>query len=338
MTRFVSLFFFALALVSSQVALGAPSCSHGMENVDACVSKCKNKFGWPGFAMGNDRWGSVAYPSAEDTSNRVTKACGGPKNQTSTEPAGSSPPVATSPPSYVSPTPISGPFKLSSKSSLTVTSSTHTTSKTSSLPPSSPPPNLNGDVHEPTKGSSTSSPPPSPTPTPTTTHSQPPPPPPTTSSTPPSSTPNSSGTVSSDDISAYLSAHNTVRAQHGANPLTWSDELSAKAQQWADGCHFVHSGGTLGQFGENLAAGTGSGYTIATAVKSWTDEVSDYDPSNPVASHFTQVVWKASTQVGCAVKDCNGIFDPKFGIAHFHVCEYSPPGNVEGEYADNVQV
>jgi hypothetical protein len=29
---------------------------------------------------------------------------------------------------------------------------------------------------------------------------------------------------SSDDISAYLSAHNTVHAQHGAD-LTWSDEL-----------------------------------------------------------------------------------------------------------------
>ncbi|KAH9082032.1 CAP domain-containing protein [Lactarius deliciosus] len=248
---------------------------------------------------------------------------------------GSSPPVATSTPSYVSPSPISGPSKLSSNSSTTVTSSTHTTSKTSSLPHSSPPPNLNGDVHEPTKEASTSSPSPSPspTPTPTTTKQQPPPPPPTTSSTPPSSAPSSSGSVSSDDISAYLSAHNNVRVQHGANALTWSDELSTKAQQWADRCQFVHSGGTLGRFGENLAAGTGSGYTIATAVKSWTDEVSDYDPNNPVASHFTQVVWKATTQVGCAVKDCNGIFDPKFGIAHFHVCEYSPPGNVEGEYA-----
>ncbi|KAH9064170.1 PR-1-like protein [Lactarius vividus] len=342
MTRFVSLLFFALALVSSQVALGAPSCSHGMKNVDTCVSKCKNKFGWPGFAMGNDRWGSVAYPSHEDTSDRVAKACGGPTNQTSTEPAmgsGSSPPVATSTPSYDPPTPIAEPTKLSSSSSTMVTSSTHTTSKTSSLPHSSPPPNLNGDVHEPTKESSTSSPSPSPTPTPTTTQQQPPPPPPTTSSTPPpSSTPSSSGTVSSDNIPAYLSAHNNVRAQHGANPLTWSDALSSKAQQWADGCHFEHSGGTLGRFGENLAAGTGSGYTIATAVKSWTDEVSDYDPSNPVASHFTQVVWKATTQVGCAVKDCSGIFDPKFGIAHFHVCEYSPPGNVDGEYADNVQV
>jgi hypothetical protein len=115
-----------------------------------------------------------------------------------------------------------------------------------------------------------------------------------------------------------------VRAQHGAAPLTWSDELASKAQQWANGCVFEHSGGTLGPFGgtiswclvpvyfnqsrfaENLAAGTGSSYDIAAAVKSWTDEVckcrntirqiiclssktAQYDPNNPVPSHFTQV-------------------------------------------------
>jgi len=144
----------------------------------------------------------------------------------------------------------------------------------------------------------------------------------------------SNSSVSSADISAYLSAHNTVRAQHGAAALTWSDSLSSVAQAWADGCKFQHSGG---QFGENLAAGTGDGYTIATAVKSWTDEVSQYNAGNPQPSHFTQVVWKATTQVGCAVKDCSGIFDPSFGLAHFHVCEYSPAGNVIGEFAQNVQ-
>lgn len=106
------------------------------------------------------------------------------------------------------------------------------------------------------------------------------------------------------------------------------------AQAWADGCKFQHSGG---KFGENLAAGTGNGYTIASAVKSWTDEVSQYNRSNPQPSHFTQVVWKATTQVGCAFKDCSGIFEPSFGLAHFHVCEYSPAGNVIGEFAQNVQ-
>ncbi|EIM92857.1 PR-1-like protein [Stereum hirsutum FP-91666 SS1] len=141
----------------------------------------------------------------------------------------------------------------------------------------------------------------------------------------------SSGT-SSDTITQYLTAHNTVRAQHGASDLTWSDELASAAQSYSAKCVFQHSGGTLGPFGENLAAGTGDSYDIAAAVKSWTDEVSQYDPNNPTASHFTQVVWKATTQVGCAETDCDGIFAASFGVPHFHVCEYLVQGNVVGSF------
>ncbi|KZT30346.1 PR-1-like protein [Neolentinus lepideus HHB14362 ss-1] len=148
----------------------------------------------------------------------------------------------------------------------------------------------------------------------------------------------SSGSTSSSDIDQYLSAHNSVRAQHGASPLSWSDNLASKAQQWANGCVFQHSGGSLGPFGENLAAGTGDSYDIAAAVKSWTDEVSEYNPSNPVASHFTQVVWKGSTQVGCALQLCDGIFAASFGKAKYYVCEYSAQGNIIGQFAQNVQV
>jgi len=147
----------------------------------------------------------------------------------------------------------------------------------------------------------------------------------------------SNAPVSGSDIDQYLSAHNTVRAQHGAAALTWSDTLASAAQKWADGCVFKHSGGSLGPYGENLAAGTGGSYDIAAAIKSWTDEVSEYDSSNPQPSHFTQVVWKATTQVGCAVQSCDGIFDASFGKAKYYVCEYSPQGNVIGEFASNVQ-
>lgn len=112
--------------------------------------------------------------------------------------------------------------------------------------------------------------------------------------------------------------------------------MADKAQTWANKCVFEHSGGSLGPWGENLAAGTGD-YTIANGILGWTNEVTAYNPNNPVASHFTQVVWKATTEIGCAVASCDNIF-AGYGAANFYVCEYSPPGNVGGEYAQNVQV
>jgi uncharacterized protein YkwD len=117
--------------------------------------------------------------------------------------------------------------------------------------------------------------------------------------------------VSAADRDAYLRAHNNERAKHGAAALTWSTTLEAAAQKWANKCVFKHSGGTLGPYGENLAAGTGSAYSIASAVGSWNAEAPQYNPRNPQPSHWTQVVWKSTKQVGCAVALCDGIFDPK---------------------------
>ena len=50
---------------------------------------------------------------------------------------------------------------------------------------------------------------------------------------------------------------------------------------------------------------SGSDNNAAQAIQMWNDEAPDYNPGNPVASHFTQVVWKETTQVGCAVVACN---------------------------------
>jgi uncharacterized protein YkwD len=44
----------------------------------------------------------------------------------------------------------------------------------------------------------------------------------------------------------FLTAHNTVRAQHGAVDLTWNSSLVDTATQWANGCVFQHSGGPDG--------------------------------------------------------------------------------------------
>ncbi|KAG8974348.1 hypothetical protein FRB90_009793, partial [Tulasnella sp. 427] len=96
----------------------------------------------------------------------------------------------------------------------------------------------------------------------------------------------SSGSSSDDGLTSsqqatFLSLHNSIRSEHGAVDLTWSDELATAAKGWADNCVFQHSKGAIGPYGENLAAGTGSAYDVSTAMKSWTDEISAYSSSNP---------------------------------------------------------
>lgn len=68
-------------------------------------------------------------------------------------------------------------------------------------------------------------------------------------------------------------------------------------------------------FTENLAAGTGD-FSVTDGIKLWTDEAKDYNPSAPQYSHFTQVVWKATKQVGCFMATCppGSIFDSQYGV------------------------
>lgn len=99
----------------------------------------------------------------------------------------------------------------------------------------------------------------------------------------------------------------------------------------------MESEGTLGPFGENLAVGRSS-YPFSEALGTWMDDVAQYNASNPQGSFFTQVVWKATTQVGCGLAICNNMFPPIVTAAQFYVCEYSPPGNIKGEFTQNVQV
>jgi hypothetical protein len=77
-------------------------------------------------------------------------------------------------------------------------------------------------------------------------------------------------------------------------------------------------------------------------VTGWGSEGQDYDFDDGGFSeetgHFTQLVWKETTSVGCGRVDC-GDGDPSNGEAEgwYVVCEYHPAGNVEGEYQREVQ-
>ncbi|KAJ7791679.1 CAP domain-containing protein [Mycena olivaceomarginata] len=135
-----------------------------------------------------------------------------------------------------------------------------------------------------------------------------------------------------DDIDEYLSAHNTVRAAFGAVDLVWNTTLADRAASWASSCQVKHSDGTLldAPYGENVVAATGH-FPVSKAMQQFVLDESDYDPANPTYNHFTQVVWKSTTQLGCAVASCHDVFDRSLGTATYYVCLYDPAGNVVGQ-------
>jgi uncharacterized protein YkwD len=140
--------------------------------------------------------------------------------------------------------------------------------------------------------------------------------------------------AAADEIQQWLDAHNQYRALHGVPPVTWSADLATSAQNWADTCPATHSGWG---YGENILWAT---YTLTPqeVVTFWYNEESDYDYSNPGyyenpgTGHFTQVVWKNTTEIGCGFRSgCTDSIYP-----YVWVCQYNPPGNVLGEFAENV--
>ncbi|GJJ07171.1 hypothetical protein Clacol_001371 [Clathrus columnatus] len=144
----------------------------------------------------------------------------------------------------------------------------------------------------------------------------------------------SASTTTSTSLSLdYLTLHNSFRKQYSANPLVWSADLASAAQQWASNCHWGHS--TM-SYGENIAAGTGGNFTARDAFNMWTSEAPQYNATDPLPSHFTQVVWKATTHVGCAMTNCTGLLGGS-EVAQYFVCEYEPAGNVIGNFTHNVQ-
>ncbi len=158
-------------------------------------------------------------------------------------------------------------------------------------------------------------------------------------------------------------AHNAVRAMVETTmsmpELTWSDELAAYAQEWAD--HLAGIQATCDEpvhrsvpelsgmnRGENLYATQSypkaPNSAAQNAVGAWAAEVQCYtygpfmtgdkcDPSCYLAmssdgcGHYTQIVWRKSTQVGCGVATCT---TSQGWHEDIWICNYAPAGNVEG--------
>ncbi|PRQ29911.1 hypothetical protein RchiOBHm_Chr5g0018951 [Rosa chinensis] len=140
-----------------------------------------------------------------------------------------------------------------------------------------------------------------------------------------------SPTPSSNTIQQYLIPHNTERSKLGLPPLKWSNKLESYASWWArqrrEDCSLIHSNS---EFGENLFWGSGHDWKPSDAVKAWATESCYYNHKTNSCDqkkdclHYTQMVWKQSSKIGCAKVICRS------GDTIF-ACVYDPPGNVIGQ-------
>ena len=116
---------------------------------------------------------------------------------------------------------------------------------------------------------------------------------------------------------------------HDVPLATWSDTIAAGAQSYAESVNgqMTHSSTDLG---ENLAWASPTPPSPEKSVKMWYDEINDTNGglvSNSeagTAGHYTQVVWKASTEIGCGT------------YKQLTICRYKPAGNMGGEYEEMV--
>ena len=131
----------------------------------------------------------------------------------------------------------------------------------------------------------------------------------------------------------WLDDHNYYRCLHGADPVTWDSTLESQAQAVADAMPpMAHSDSYNAPMpaGENLAMGMGTftwgdytgPYNQNCATHNWYEEYECWGSGEngwkgPTCTigHFTAMVWKNTTKIGCA---SNG---------NYFVCQYGaePP-------------
>lgn len=141
-----------------------------------------------------------------------------------------------------------------------------------------------------------------------------------------------------------LKLHNDARARHQVGPLSWDNKLAEFALNHARKCVWGHSSNRskISSNGKDAGENIATGSDVTGSMKMFMDEEKNYNyatgaSKGGVIGHFTQIVWKGSTSVGCAEYDC-GKYPQPAGRAwnKYIVCEYSDPGNFGGRYKENV--
>lgn len=145
--------------------------------------------------------------------------------------------------------------------------------------------------------------------------------------------------LTAGEKAAFLGAHNAERCAHGQDSLSWNDDDQSAAVSLASTCGYAKSsylGLDNGGRGESLYAVSfhqPAAQAAAAAVGSFAAEKASWDCSTnscaDACSHYKQVVWGATSTLGCAVAHCmsGSPFDGTGDAWTLVACEYSPAGN-----------
>ncbi|KAK6352182.1 hypothetical protein TWF730_009012 [Orbilia blumenaviensis] len=131
---------------------------------------------------------------------------------------------------------------------------------------------------------------------------------------------------------ALLRVHNDVRAAHGVSALTWSRDLVNYAMANSPSCEGYGHSYSLQQdgIGENILYGQSTPQQMVKELW-YENELKLYNFNRQGYSvstgHLTQMIWKATTEVGCMVRKC------AFGT--YVKCDYREKGNISGQFEQN---
>lgn len=147
------------------------------------------------------------------------------------------------------------------------------------------------------------------------------------------------------NLMGTTAAHNAVRAAVSTStplpPMKWDPALASHAMAWASQCKDGDNNGLVDHsssqyrsnavgysyIGENIFA-SGGNASGTQATMSWASEKNNFTYPNSCAGicgHYTQIVWRASVNLGCALVTCPALKYPSSVL-----CMYGPGGNSGG--------
>lgn len=143
-------------------------------------------------------------------------------------------------------------------------------------------------------------------------------------------------------INEALESHNRYRKRHNSEPLKLNKDLCEIAQEYAkkiaESNNFIHSGNKYNDkpLGENIFMSNHFPISGKFTTDNWYNEIKNYNFDDPGfkegIGHFTQLVWKSTSEVGFGIEVSTDGF-------YYVVANFFPAGNINSPqyFQDNVE-